>query len=81
MPRKAKSVLIEREAVLRKRHQLTLPGDVAAALGVQEGDVIVIEVENGVGRLRPVRQSYSGRLKGVYGDAQQYVEAERKSWR
>lgn len=74
------SDVIETEAVLRKRNQLTLPGEVVELLGIHEGDVLVIEVKRNAATLRPVRRSYAGALNGVYGEAQQYVERERDAW-
>ena len=53
------------------------------AAGLEPGDTLVVEtdVENpDVLRLRRVRNSYAGALKGVYGDARNYLEDERRSW-
>ncbi|MCL5258574.1 MAG: AbrB/MazE/SpoVT family DNA-binding domain-containing protein [Firmicutes bacterium] len=69
------------EATVRKRNQLTLPSEVVDALGVGEGDVVVIELEGHQATLRPVRRSYGGIGKGVYGDADAYVERERADWK
>jgi antitoxin component of MazEF toxin-antitoxin module len=44
---------VERTVVLRPRRQLTLPGDVCRALGIQPGDRLVVEVKNEVLIARP----------------------------
>lgn len=71
---------IQVEAVLRKRNQLTLPSEAVEGLGIQEGDVVIIEVKQNAATLRPLRRSYAGALIGIYGDADAYVERERTSW-
>jgi bifunctional DNA-binding transcriptional regulator/antitoxin component of YhaV-PrlF toxin-antitoxin module len=70
-------------AVVRKRNQLTLPSDAVDILGVVEGDRLIIELKPGERSaiLRPVRRSYAGALRGVYGEAGTYTAAERDSWR
>jgi hypothetical protein len=68
----------EMEAIIRKRNQLTLPREAIDLLDLHEGDVVVVQIQNGAATLRPVRQSYAGIAKGVYGDG--YVERERSSW-
>lgn len=71
---------IQVKAVLRKRNQLTLPTEAADLLGLHEGDVIVIEVRRNIATLRPVRRSYAGALRGVYGNGEDYLDTERASW-
>jgi bifunctional DNA-binding transcriptional regulator/antitoxin component of YhaV-PrlF toxin-antitoxin module len=65
-------------AVVRKRHQLTLPGEAIDFLGLREGDQVVISLVNGSATLRPVRRSYAGIAKGLYG--KDFVERERAGW-
>lgn len=71
---------MEVEAVLRKRNQLTLPSEAADLLGLHEGDTIIILATPQGATLRPVRRSYAGALRGIYGDAQQYAKRERADW-
>ncbi|MHB8141833.1 MAG: AbrB/MazE/SpoVT family DNA-binding domain-containing protein [Vulcanimicrobiaceae bacterium] len=66
------------EATVRRRNQLTLPGEAVEALG--EGDIVVIEIDGHQATLRPVRRLYAGISKGVYGDADEYVARERAGW-
>ena len=71
------------EARLRARNQLTLPEPVVQAAGIIEGDRFVVEVSPGdpdTVHLHRIRPSYAGALRDVYGDATEYVDAERSSW-
>ncbi len=43
-----------------KRYALYIPKRVAKALGIEEGDLIAMEVRNGEIRLRPVRRPRLG---------------------
>ncbi len=67
-------------AVIRKRNQLTLPKELVDHLDIRVGDVVVIELHHGFASMRPVRRSYAGIAKGVYGDASKYVSSERTNW-
>jgi AbrB family looped-hinge helix DNA binding protein len=65
-------------AKIRKRNQITLPIEAIEALGLREGDTVVIKLKNGSATLRPVRRSYAGIAKGLYeGD---FLKRERASW-
>jgi bifunctional DNA-binding transcriptional regulator/antitoxin component of YhaV-PrlF toxin-antitoxin module len=71
------------EARMRARNQLTLPEAVVAAAGIAEGDRFLVEVagdDPDTVRLHRIRDSYAGALRGVYGNATEYVEGERGSW-
>ena len=75
--------LVSAAARMRARNQLTLPEPVVAAAGIEEGDSFVVEVDGlapDVVRLRRVRSSYAGALRGLYGDTRAYLEQERHSW-
>jgi hypothetical protein len=70
-------------ARLRQRNQLTLPDPIVQAGGIEEGAVFVVELEPSdpdVVRLRRVRSSYAGALKGLYEPVDEYVEGERAGW-
>jgi hypothetical protein len=72
------------QARLRARNQLTLPDPVVQAAGIVEGDRFVVELDVSdpdVVRLHRIRASYAGALDGLYGDTEEYVDAERASWR
>jgi hypothetical protein len=77
------SMNVTAEARLRARNQLTLPEPVVLAAGILEGDRFVVEVTPGdpdTVRLHRIRPSYAGALRGVYGDATDYLDVERQSW-
>ena len=67
-------------ATLRRKNQLTIPREAAEALGLSEGDSVVVEIVRGAISLRPVRRSYAGIASGVYGDGSTFVRQERDSW-
>jgi hypothetical protein len=70
-------------ARLRQRNQLTLPDPIVQAGGIEEGAVFVVEFEPSdpdVVRLRRVRSSYAGALKGLYEPVDEYLEGERAGW-
>ncbi len=71
------------EARMRARNQMTLPEPVVQAAGIVEGDRFVVEVTTGdpdTLRLHRIRPSYAGALHDVYGDAAEYLDAEREAW-
>lgn len=70
-------------ARLRQRNQLTLPDPIVQAGGIEEGAVFVVELEPSdpdVVKLRRVRSSYAGALKGLYEPVDEYLEGERAGW-
>jgi len=54
------------------------------AAGIEPGETFVVELEPDDGdtlRLRRVRTSYAGALRGLWGaDANVFLEAERNAW-
>ena len=77
--------VIELEATVRERNQLTLPAEAAAELGVAVGDRVVLSIPVGehYAIVRPVRASYAGVAVGLYGSPEEvaaYVEGERAAW-
>ena len=70
-------------ARLRGRNQLTLPDPIVRAAELDEGTTFVVELDEAdpdVVRLRRVRTSYAGALKGLYEPAAEYLEGERSGW-
>ena len=70
-------------ARLRPRNQLTLPDPIVQAAGLEEGATFVVEIDPedpDVVRLRRVRTSYAGALKGLYQPTSEYLEGERSGW-
>jgi hypothetical protein len=70
-------------ARLRARNQLTLPDPIVQAGGLEDGATFVVELEPDdpdVVRLRRVRTTYAGALKGLYGPTNDYLAGERAGW-
>ncbi len=62
---------------------MTLPEPVVQAAGILEGDRFLVEVVPGdpdTVHLHRIRASYAGALRDDYGDATDYLDAERQSW-
>jgi bifunctional DNA-binding transcriptional regulator/antitoxin component of YhaV-PrlF toxin-antitoxin module len=72
------------ETRLRSRNQITIPDPIVRAAGMEPGDTLVVELEPkdpDTLRLRRVRASYAGALRGMWGpDAGAQLEDERGSW-
>ena len=70
-------------ARLRPRNQLTLPEAIVDAGNIEEGTTFIVEIEPSdpdLVRLRRVRSSYAGALRGLYGPVDEYLEGERAGW-
>lgn len=78
--------VLEVEVQLRQRNQVTLPAEVVEGLAVQEGDRLILRVdqERHTAELRPVRASYAGVAGSVYGrtrkEVADYIKRERAAW-
>jgi hypothetical protein len=73
------------EARLRGRNQITIPDTIVREAGIEPGETFVVELDLAVPgsiRLRRVRASYAGALRGIWDDGTaDYLEGERDSWR
>jgi hypothetical protein len=70
-------------ARLRARNQLTLPDPIVQAGGLEDGATFIVELDRDdpdVVRLRRVRMTYAGALKGLYEPADEYLAGERAGW-
>lgn len=79
--------LVEAQARIRKKSQITIPQEILDKLGIGPGDTIVFCIREGnpkVAQLRPLPRSFSGLLTGVYGKTQEeiedYLREERDAW-
>lgn len=85
-PAVTSELVVQEEAELRPKNQITVPRQVAQALGLHTGDRIVFEIREGERnevRVRRIRESYAGALAGTYGsaeEAEEYLQAEREAW-
>ena len=75
---------VSAEAHLRARNQLTIHNAIVQAAGIKPGETFVVELEPEDGdtlRLRRLRASYAGALRGLWGaDADVFLEVERSDW-
>jgi hypothetical protein len=70
-------------ARLRPRNQLTLPDPIVQAASLEEGATFVVELDEqdpDVVRLRRVRTTYAGALKGLFEPVDEYLAGERAGW-
>ena len=71
---------------LGKKSQIVIPKEIRTAVGISEGDELIIDIygENIILRRKP--ESYTQKLKGLHKDTwkgvdpQKYVKEERESW-
>jgi AbrB family looped-hinge helix DNA binding protein len=77
--------LLEIQATVRTKNQVTIPQPVAERHGIEPGKRLVI-VDGGTEdefTVRVIRPSYAGALAGVFGTTEQnvaYVRGEREVW-
>lgn len=72
---------------LTKKSQIVIPKDVRRAVGISEGDELIVDTDKEKIILTVKPKSYSKRLKGLHKDIwkgidpKKYVKSERESWR
>jgi AbrB family looped-hinge helix DNA binding protein len=77
--------VIEIEATVRAKNQITIPLAIAERHGIQPGQRLII-VDAGDGdefTVRVIRHSYAGALAGIFGATNEnvaYVRDEREAW-
>jgi bifunctional DNA-binding transcriptional regulator/antitoxin component of YhaV-PrlF toxin-antitoxin module len=77
--------LLEIEATVRTKNQVTIPQPVADRHGIEPGQRLVI-VDRGVRdefTVRVIRASYAGALAGMFGTTEEnlaYARGERDAW-
>ncbi|MGH2746594.1 MAG: AbrB/MazE/SpoVT family DNA-binding domain-containing protein [Actinomycetota bacterium] len=71
-------------ATVSSKGQITIPAELIRRLGIEPGaKLMVVPVEGGIMLLRrpeSLADDLAGSIDGVYGDPQEYVEAERREW-
>jgi len=69
-----------------KRFQIAVPAAARARLGIQSGDRLIVDIQDGMMILLPEPQDYAEELAGLHKevwegiDAQQYITEERSEW-
>lgn len=77
--------LLEIEATVRTKNQMTIPQPVAERHGIEPGQRLLV-VDSGIEgefTVRVIRSSYAGALAGLFGTTKQnvaYVRGEREAW-
>lgn len=72
---------------LSKKSQIVIPKDVRKAVGISEGDELIVDTDKEKIILTVKPKSYARRLKGLHKnvwkgiDPKKYVRVERQSWR
>lgn len=72
---------------LTKKNQMVIPKNIREAVGISEGDELIVDVDKNKIILTVKPKSYSKRLKGLHRDVwkdvdpKKYVKGERESWR
>ena len=78
--------LVEAEARLRAKNQITVPEQVLSALDARQDDRLVFEVDveqPGVARVRRLPRTFAGALTGVYGTTEEvkaFLREEHDDW-
>ncbi len=79
-------MVVQAEARLRAKNQLTVPEEIVKALDAHRDDVLVFEAdpdEPGIAAVRVVPRSLAGALTGVYGttaDVKAFLREEHVAW-
>ena len=73
-----------RTTTVSSKGQVTIPAALVRELDLQPGtQLVVVPVRDGVMLVRrpdSAADALAGSVRDVYGDAQEYVDAERASW-
>jgi AbrB family looped-hinge helix DNA binding protein len=68
------------------RYQIAIPSSARAALEIEAGDRLLVDVQDGVIVLIPQPANYVGHMAGLYReiweqvDTDQYLAEEREAW-
>jgi AbrB family looped-hinge helix DNA binding protein len=69
-----------------KKSQIVIPKKIRDAVGISEGDELIVDVEGDRVILKVKPKSYTKRLRGLHKnvwkgiDPKKYVKGERESW-
>ncbi|MBM4135734.1 MAG: AbrB/MazE/SpoVT family DNA-binding domain-containing protein [Nitrospira sp.] len=69
-----------------KKSQIVIPKKVREAVGISEGDELIVDVEGDSVILKVKPKSYAKKLRGLHKDVwkgidpRKYVKGERESW-
>ena len=80
------SAVIEAEARLRNKNQITVPEQIVRVLDIEADDVLVFAVDPdapGVALVRVLPRSFAGALTGTYGttsEVTRFLRGEHADW-
>jgi len=73
-----------KSATVSSKGQVTIPAELIRRLGIEPGSkLLVVAVDGGIMLLRrpeSLADDLAGSISDIYGDAREYVEAERGEW-
>ncbi len=71
---------------MSSRHQIVIPSAARSSLGIEPGDRLLVDVQDGVLVLVPQPESYTDALTGLHRDvwagvdSDDYLDEERQAW-
>ena len=77
---RAKTVKVSR------RYQITLPATVRSRLNIQSGDLLMVDIQDGILILLPKPESFTQALAGLHKEIWEgiepndYIDKERQGW-
>ena len=69
-----------------RRYQIAVPAIVRSELNIQSGDLLIVDVQDGMLILLPKPENYTQKLAGLHKEiwegieAGEYIEQERQVW-
>lgn len=69
-----------------KKYQIAVPASVRQQLNIQNGDLLLVDIQDGFIILMPEPTNYTQALQGLHKDVwegvdtQKYIDKERESW-
>lgn len=69
-----------------KRYQIAVPAIARAKLNIQDGDRLIVDIQDGMMILLPQPENYTQNLAGLHReiwtmqDPQKYTDEERQAW-
>jgi AbrB family looped-hinge helix DNA binding protein len=69
-----------------KRYQIAVPAIAREKLNIQDGDRLIVDIQDGMMILLPQPENYTQKLAGLHReiwnsqDPKQYIDEERQAW-
>jgi len=71
---------------VNKRNQIALPAIARSRLNIQSGDLLIVDIQDGMLILLPKPENYTQKLAGLYKEIWEgiepgdYIDKERQAW-